>query len=251
MNIKVNPKYASQQAEITNIFLNFKNNGTLLGKGDRNQIKFFSWNEKILNVKAFKIPNLINTLAYKYFRKSKAKRSFENANYLLSHGIGTPEPVAFAENFSLLGLKDSYYASVHLECDLTFRELISIPNYPDKETILKEFTRFTYKLHENRILFKDHSPGNTLIKNKKGVYQFYLVDLNRMDFKSLSIKERITNFSHLTPKREMVKTMSEEYAKLIGLDFEMVYKLMWNANTAFQNQYYRKKKIKETLLFWK
>ncbi len=134
---------------------------------------------------------------------------------------------------------------------MTFRELISNPNYPDKETILKEFTQFTYKLHENGILFKDHSPGNTLIKKEKVGYSFYLVDLNRMEFRSLSLEERISNFSRLTPKREMVKTMSREYAKLYNADFDKIDELMWKKTTAFQNQYYRKKKVKEALFFWK
>ena len=46
----------------------------------------------------------------------------------------------------------------------TYRELITFPNYPDREEILRQFTAFTKQLHDNGVLFKDHSPGNTLIK---------------------------------------------------------------------------------------
>ena len=60
--------------------------------------------------------------------------------------------------------KKSFYLSEQVDCDLTYRELITDLNYPNYETILRAFTRFTYLLHERGIQFLDHSPGNTLIK---------------------------------------------------------------------------------------
>ena len=69
-----------------------------------------------------------------------------------------------------------------MNCDLTFRELTKDLNYPDHEIILRAFTRFTFQLHENGINFLDHSPGNTLVKKVGKEYEFYLVDLNRMNF---------------------------------------------------------------------
>jgi len=70
-----------------------------------------------------------------------------------------------------------------LVTELTFRELVEIPEYPENEIILRQFTKFCFDLHEKGIEFLDHSPGNTLIK-KVGdqQYAFYLVDLNRMNF---------------------------------------------------------------------
>jgi hypothetical protein len=41
----------------------------------------------------------------------------------------------------------------------TFRELVEVPDYPDHENILRQFTKFTFNLHE-----KNFIPGNTLIK---------------------------------------------------------------------------------------
>jgi hypothetical protein len=58
---------------------------------DRNVIKLFDLNGQTINIKSFKVPNIVNK-AYKYFRKSKAKRSFEYATILLENGIGTPQP---------------------------------------------------------------------------------------------------------------------------------------------------------------
>ena len=143
---------------------NFTTTAVLFGNGKRNTIKLFELEGKTINVKSFKVPSFYNKIAYKFFRKSKARRSYEYANRLLKYGIGTPQPIAFAENFSFIGLNKSYYISEHLESDLTFRELVENPDYPDHENILRQFIRFSYNLYENGIEFLDHSPGNTLIK---------------------------------------------------------------------------------------
>lgn len=189
--------------EIISLVNSFDTNGKLLYGGSRNAIKTFEINNLIINIKSFKVPNLINKIAYKYFRKSKARRSFEFANILLENKIGTPQPIAYFENSNFLGLKDSYYVSEHLDCDLTFRELVQIPDFPENEIILRQFTRFSYDLHQKGIEFLDHSPGNTLIKKgNNGNYEFFLVDLNRMEFhKSMSFEVRMKNLCRLTHKK--------------------------------------------------
>lgn len=204
--------------------------GTVFLKGKRNEIKLFDLNGEKINIKSFKVPHFINKIAYRYFRKSKARRSFEFANILLAKGIGTPTPIAYYENHSWMGLNESYYVSQHFESDLTFRELVEISNYPDKENILRQFIKFTFSLHEKGIEFLDHSPGNTLIKkNQSGEYDFYLVDLNRMKFHNkLSLDQRIFNLRRLSYKKEMVREMSYEYAKLYNVDGELFFKKLWN-----------------------
>ena len=116
---------------------------------------------------------------------------------------------------------------------------------------MRKFIHFTHKLHENNILFKDHSPGNTLIKKINNDYHFYLVDLNRMSFKSLSFSERMKNFSRLTPKKEMIEIMSNEYAQLTNKDYDVVFNEMWKHTAEFQKKYFRKRRLKKKLKFWK
>lgn len=205
--------------------------GAVFIEGNRNMIKLFELNGEKINIKSFKIPHLINKVAYKYLRKSKARRSFEYAAILLDKGVGTPAPIAYFENYNWLGLKDSYYVSEHLEAELTFRELVEIPDYPDMDNILRQFTRFTFDLHEKGIEFLDHSPGNTLIKSMgEGKYSFYLVDLNRMKFhKELSLEKRINNLRRLTYKKEMVRVISNEYTKLYNAEEELFFEKLWKA----------------------
>ncbi|SFC80467.1 lipopolysaccharide kinase InaA family protein [Flavobacterium phragmitis] len=221
--------------------------------GQRNQIKLFDLEDKKINIKSFKVPHFINKIAYKYFRKSKAKRSFEFANKLLELGIGTPKPIAFAEFSSIVGLEKSFYVSEQLACELTYRELVEDSNYPDHENILRQFTKFSFDLHEKGIEFLDHSPGNTLIKKREnGNYEFFLVDLNRMEFhKAMSFDMRMKNLCRLTPVKKMVAVMSNEYAKLYGESEQKIFDTLWKYTSEFQERYYRKKRLKKKLKFWK
>ena len=71
------------------------NHGQVLQEGRNTVTMHILSDGKKVVIKAFKIPNLINKIAYKYFRKSKAKRSFEFASRLVTLNIGTPKPVLY------------------------------------------------------------------------------------------------------------------------------------------------------------
>lgn len=250
--VVISPAFKAQQTQILDLIHNFEEQeGTLEGIGDRNVIKKIKLNTLQLNIKSFKKPNLFNKVVYRFFRKSKAQRSFENATKLQQLNIGTPVPIAYIEQYDTLFFGKSFYVSEHLDTNFTFRELIHQPDIERREEIIKKFTHFTYTLHQNNILFKDHSPGNTLIKLEGDKVLFYLVDLNRMQFKSLNFNQRIHNFCRLTPFEDMVKLMSEEYAQLIKKPKELVFKKMWAATEHFQYKYHRKRRLKKKLLFWK
>ncbi|MES2543678.1 MAG: lipopolysaccharide kinase InaA family protein [Bacteroidota bacterium] len=249
----LNPLFVSNEKEIVGFIEKFDTAGVVFIEGKRNKIKLFEIAGKTVNIKSFKKPGIINKLVYKLFRKSKAKRSFEYATTLLENNIGTPEPIAFFEKHDLLGLKESYYASEHLVTELTFRELVQIPDYPQNEIILRQFTRFSFDLHEKGIEFLDHSPGNTLIKKvNEGEYNFYLVDLNRMKFhESMDFETRMKNLRRLTPQKGMVSIMSNEYAKLYNKTEAEIFERLWFHTSEFQNAFAKKKRLKKKLLFWK
>ena len=253
MKYILSPLFNLSDKQIYFLITQFETSGTLFGNGDRNTIKLFDLNGQSINIKSFKIPNLINKIAYRYFRKSKARRSFEYATTLLEKGIGTPQPIAYLENYNWFGLTSSFYVSEHLVTELTFRELVEIPEFPENEIILRQFTQFCFDLHEKGIEFLDHSPGNTLIK-KVGdqKYAFYLVDLNRMNFHTtMDFDMRMKNLSRLTPKKEMIAIMSEEYAKFYPQSKEIVFEKMWFFTQEFQQKFAKKQRLKKKLKFWK
>jgi len=229
----------------------FSSSGVVLGEPSRNTIKLFELKKITLNVKSFKKPHVINQIIYGYFRKSKAQRSYEYATMLLDKNIGTPRPIAYFENKNILGLLDSYYISEHLDCDLTYRELLTNKNYENHEVILRAFTHFTFDLHEKGVYFLDHSPGNTLIKKNNNDYDFFLVDLNRMKFQNMEFSDRMQNFARLTPIKEMVEVMSDEYAKISGFEYQKVFDAMWGLTEQFQEAFHRKQRLKKKLKFWK
>ena len=247
----IHTNFKNFEDKLDDFILNFETKGEDFGNQDRNSLKLFNLSDKLINVKSFRVPNIINQIAYKFFRKSKAQRSFEYANKLVELNIGTPQPIAYYEFTTPFLFKKSYYVSEQQECDLTYRELTTDLNYPNHEAILRAFTRFTFQLHEKGVHFLDHSPGNTLIKINNENYKFYLVDLNRMEFEPLDFETRIKNFSRLTIHKSMVEIMSDEYAKCSGNDFNKVFNLMWKETEAFQEKYHRRRRLKQKLKFWK
>ncbi|UKM66358.2 lipopolysaccharide kinase InaA family protein [Flavobacteriaceae bacterium GSB9] len=244
-------KYKSHKETIKHALENFDSYKEILGAAERNIIKIVAIGNENHTIKSFKVPNVINQVVYRFFRKSKAQRSFEYATKLLQLGLKTPHPVAYLLEHTPFLFKKSYYVSELVECDLTFRELTTDFQIPDHEAILRAFTRFTYKLHENGVNFLDHSPGNTLIKRTKDEYEFYLVDLNRMEFGKMDFETRVKNFAKLTIHKSMIETMSNEYAKCSGEDETRIFNLMWQSTVDFQEQFYKKIRLKKRIFFWK
>ena len=254
----VQPTYLIQkdvdQAFVFELIKNFNESGRLFDDRKRNKIKIFEKDGQSVNVKSFKVPNFINKLVYRYFRDSKAKRSYLFANKLIEYGIGTPKPLAYLEYATFFGLLDSYYISEHLAADLTFRELVEIPDYPEHAIILQQFMHFCFELHEKGIEFLDHSPGNTLIiKTGPGQYRFYLVDLNRMQFHThMPFEMRMKNLSRLTPKKDMVEQMGAFYAeKYLEKSIAEIVERLWFYTQEFQEAFARKIRVKQQIKFWK
>ncbi|MDC1534908.1 lipopolysaccharide kinase InaA family protein [Flavobacteriaceae bacterium] len=240
----INTDYNIYSDVIENLINNFSESGVII-KDSRNVIKSFESNKVIFNIKSFKIPNIFNAFIYNKIRLSKAERSYRFAQKLLSFGINTPEPIAYFEFKTSLFLKNSYYVSKNIDYDFSIRQVIKDSNFKNREKILKLFSRFTFKLHENNINYLDHSPGNTLIQVYENDYRFYLIDLNRMEFKKMTFKNRMQNFNRLTVDPNIIRIFSEEYASLYNVDIELVYKKMLFYSEKFFSDRDRLKKIKK------
>ena len=241
-NLIIHSNFQDKKVAIEQAILNFETKDGNLLKSDRNSIKSIEIEGLNLNFKKFKTPNFFNAFIYKFIRPSKAKRSYKYANILLQKSILTPTPVAYFEATNFFGLKESYYISLQVDYDLDFRVLIHHLNYPNRDEILKQFTAFTFLLHESDINFLDHSPGNTLIvKTKNNHYDFYLIDLNRMRFETLNFDQRMHNIRRLWPSKYMVKIMAKTYAKLFEKSFEETNNLMLKHSRAFQKKVNSKK----------
>ena len=242
IDYQINPKYKSLEKAILDIPRRFDQEGEVIDDG-RNVIKILDVEGERFNVKSFKNPNIINQFAYAYVRKGKAQRSFEYANILLERGVGTPEPIAYIVYRNVFGVTRSFYISQQEEYDYTFRDLRE--KHPaDLETILREFTRFTYHFHTQSIYFIDHSPGNTLIRREGNQFHFMLVDLNRIKLMTISPLVGLKNFYRLHATDDMIDVIADEYARLTHSDAMEMTRLLKEWTHAHDEQV-RKRKAKK------
>ena len=244
MNIKVAASY--DEEKVLGVIDSFDELGKTYWK-KRNTIKVFQIGEEQWNVKSFKVPHLINRFAYKYVRKSKARRSFEHSEILIQKGILTPAPIGYVEYSATIGLTNSYYISQNLKYDFDFGALLD-KDFPDRDNILNQFTVFTYQLHENDVHHFDHSKGNTLMcKTNSGLFDFYLIDLNRMKFEKMSYEKRIDNFNRLSLTPDMIQIVGKKYASLIGQPEEKVIQDIAASCAKFHEFKARKSRLKSLI----
>lgn len=249
MKIIINPKYIDQEKAILQLVNSFFKEGELIVEGSRNTIKSNVLGNEKVNIKFFQKPGLFKSIIYSFFRSTKAKRSYEYANYLLNHNIPTPLPIAYIEERGPLGLLGkSYYISEQIDYDFTIRELIHDPLFPERDLIMEQFTEFTYKMHQAQVNFLDHSPGNTLIVNNGGGnYDFYLIDLNRMKFEELSMEQRMDNFKKMWLSKQMIKVVAKKYAALSNQAEEKIYPILLGKSIAFKRKINKKKYLKRKI----
>jgi len=215
MKYVLNPSYPHLKVFIENIETHFQRSTKIL-YDQRNQIRLVTYEGERYVVKAFKVPNLINRFAYRYLRPSKAKRSYE---YSIKIGKNRcPQAVAYIEEYKNTLLTKSYYISKYYDYDFTIRPILLDEKF-DSDTrrqVLKQFADFSYELHNNHILHHDYSYGNILIKKVGEAYQFKIIDVNRMQFKTLTLNDRLNNFARLSAKDEYMEIIISQYAQRIG-----------------------------------
>jgi len=200
----------------------------------RNELKIIEYNNLSTVVKSFKIPNIINKIAYTFFRDSKAKKSYD---FSLKIGDFTPDPIGYIEFFKFGLLEKSYFISEEFKYDFTIREPLLDKNLPNRDEIFRAFARFSLELHNKGIYHNDYSPGNILIKKDTDTYTFKIVDINRMLFRTLSEDERAKNFSKLWADDLILKTIATEYTKHFQCESDFVSKVLSysNANKRVKN----------------
>ena len=225
---------------LVNIKKYFQKNNNTIHKA-RNELKIIPYNGIDTVVKSFKVPNFFRRVFYTYFRDSKAKKSYE---YSLKIGQFTPNPIGYIEFYDNNLISQSYFVSEKFDYDFTIREPLLNDDFVSKELILRTFAKFTFDLHEKGILHKDYSPGNILIKQNKDQYIFKIVDINRMEFRNLSLEERLKNFSQLWAKDEHLTVIIKEYAILVKEDEQKCLELALQYSQKHKDKKNWKKRLK-------
>jgi serine/threonine protein kinase len=235
MNITINPAYQSLTPFIENLPNLFEREGELI-YDDRNQIKRFCFNGFDLTVKRFKVPHLINRIAYTFFRKSKAERSYKYSQALNEKGIKTPLPIAYIEEKKTGLLSTSYYISTYIAYSGLMREL-AYHRLEKVKDLTAAFAHFTAFIHKKGIMHIDYSPGNILYEQINGQYNFCLVDLNRIKFGKADMKTAAFNLRKLWGSDETIALIASEYAKERGFDEKLFVDLTLQYHKKFWNNF--------------
>ncbi len=238
--ITLNNNFENFQDFLLNIKSYFNDSSQTIHKA-RNELKIINYNSLDTVVKSFKVPNTLRKIVYTYFRDSKAKKSYK---YSLKIGKFTPQPIGYIEFYNMSLISESYFISEKFDYDFTIREPLLDSNFKDRDEIFKAFARFTYSLHQSNILHQDYSPGNILIKKGSDGYILKVVDINRMEFRELSLDERLKNFNKLWTNDDEIKTMAQEYALISNNDATQCIKTAQEYNTNHKNKINMKKRLK-------
>ncbi len=240
LNVKFK-KYENFLLEIKNYF---KVNTCTIHKA-RNELKIIEYEGLETVVKAFKVPNIVNQFVYAYFRDSKAKKSYENAIRLKELGINTPEVIGYIEFYKNFLFKESFFIAKKFSYDFTIREPLRNKNLENREEIIKEFVKFTFELHKSNVYHKDFSAGNTLVSLKdNGSFEFSIVDINRMEFKSIDLQTGLDNFAKLWLDEDDIKLISSTYAKLSNSDENEALKILKESDKKLKSFVEFKRKIR-------
>jgi Lipopolysaccharide kinase (Kdo/WaaP) family. len=158
MRIEIHPDYIKYEDFLKSIPTIFKNEGKII-YNKRNCVKLFSFDGADFVVKKYKSPNIVQSISYSFFKKSKAERAFIYADYFKNNGISTPQGICFIEIKKHLLLTESYFVSA--VCNMP--SLMSVLNCDDfDQTLARELATFLVYMHSKGILHGDLNLTNIL-----------------------------------------------------------------------------------------
>ena len=225
------------------MYFSQEENKTIFQK--RNTLKVIEFENREYVVKSFRVPHLLNQIVYRFFRDSKARRSFDNSYQLEKMQINTPKPVGYIEFPTRFLFKESFYISDFFDYDFEIRAVFNDKSFENRENILKKFVEFTYALHKKKVYHIDYSPGNILVKKHGYGYEFSIIDVNRMKFVELDNELRMKSMAKLSNDDDDNKLMLEHYAKIAKIDEEELKELFTKALEEQANYLANKKRLKK------
>ena len=170
----------------------------------RNLIRLIKEPNRAAAVKIFS-KSLKNKLIYA-IRKSKAKKSFDNALVLINRGIGTPVPYGYIEK---RGMFNILLMSEYL-CEYDDRLSLHDAIKKRGRECLAAFAEFVAELHRKGIRHDDLNDSNVRVSVCENRFSFSLIDLNRM---------KIYGPNKAVPEKECFRNL----CRFCELDNEYIY----------------------------
>ena len=211
------------ESTIFQVVSSFESHGKIISQNRRNTIKEY-WladKGKSIVIKQYRNKGLVKK-AMSLFRSSKARKAFDNGLLLTRHGIRTPQPVAYAEDWANGCLKASYYICRYTE-DTNIIPLIE-RSQPEKKAI-KAFAQLLAQLHDNGIVHHDLNLSNLLYHTEKDEMILSVIDINRTSCRAdrkpeTREKEYIDDLLRFTGRLDIFVSVAYEYARLRNIDAE-------------------------------
>jgi tRNA A-37 threonylcarbamoyl transferase component Bud32 len=248
--MEVAPNYAPYRDAIAALLAGFDAQGETLHR-KRNTVKKMQLDDRAVVVKSFRVPGGVRAFVYGRLRKSKARRAYEYAQRLRAMGVDTPAPVAFVEQRSGGGLSASFFVSEYYPYDFAMSAVFpgtkDEPAPEEADAIIEAFTRITFDLHEAGVLHIDHNPSNTLVRRQAGGWDFAIIDINRMQFRALTLEQRMKNLVRLTDDVAAMRLMARTYAHLAGEKPERCEDLLMKLKRRHWRKLAFKKQVKKLL----
>jgi len=240
MNCKINPDFTVHKDFIANLPERFNGDGETLYVG-RNVVKAFSTDGVTLVVKRFKRPNIVQAVAYTFFKKSKAERAFLFARMIRERGFNTPHEVAFIEIKHNGLLQDSFFVST--SCTLPpLSELLRRPDF--SRNVAAQLGRYVAKLHEKGVLHGDLNLTNILYDMASdGLCTFWLIDTNRSVFKQPTKNDCLENLKRLTHDRPLLECIVRNYAAARGWQEGETVAGVMKCLDGFEKKHERKRRL--------
>lgn len=216
MKIIISPRFEHLRSFIEELPAHFDDEGRMIHSG-RNKIKVFNVGGTEINVKRYRRPIPINRFIYSFIRKPKGLRAYLYAARLLQHGIETPEPIAYIQENRFGMITDSYFIST--QC--AYPHMMYHFGEEDAESnreFIEAFGRYMATVHQAGILHKDLSPGNVLYDMRDGKWCFSLIDINRLQFRTVDVHRGCLNFARLWGQPDFFRILAKAYAEARGAD---------------------------------
>jgi hypothetical protein len=224
---KISDEFAALNEFIVNLPVAFDHTGLII-KDNRNVIRKVDTAQGTLVIKSFKGMYFFNRVAYSFFRKSKAERSYLNSASLNEKGIFTPPNVGWLDTYRWKLLEKSYYICLYSP-HKTFQEhLVDHANDENyKKTLYAHLLTFVIKLHRAGINQMDLSLGNILVIPTTDGYEFSMVDLNRVRFHKMSFRQGLNNLRKIEIPLDDLNNLIREYAVQNGQSPEAAVAMYW------------------------
>jgi tRNA A-37 threonylcarbamoyl transferase component Bud32 len=218
MKVVINPKYSHLSEYIHNLPIQCYTKDTII-RDNRNILRKDTVDGVAMVIKQYKKPSMFNRIMYTFFRKSKARRSYEYAFRLKELGVGTAKPIAYIEEKKHGLFHTGYFVSKYVPCPL-MSDLGKYEPATQKE-VMESFIRFTVDLHQKGVLHYDYNLSNIMFYKEQDGYQFKLLDINRMRFNTYSKRKCMRALRTMTLQLPYFVAVLEQYGDLRGWNSEL------------------------------